>query len=502
MSKSQANTAQAALGLTVAAILLVANAWPNLETTVDDAWISARYAMHLAEGHGLVYNAGEPPVEGYTNLLWVLWLALAHVLALPIYGSMTWGGLVVALLGLPAALLLAWRLAGTWHPSLLLAPLLLALSPHYAVAGTNGLESGMFATGVLAATWCALVAERPLARAGAGLSLGALGLIRPEGAGLAALIVLWDLFQRRRRYREPSTWILAGVSGACVVGLLIWRWFTYGDLVPNTFHAKADLGLARVLSLNAHYLAHDGPFWYIVGALTLLAPVLPPRRPERLWVAVLGVAIAVVSLRVHMWMPAGRLLIPILALTTCNLVAAAAGRERWRLALAGLLSAGALALLLSPIHPAVRGYDRRHSVLAHNEAALAAQHLARHAPEGAWLAVRDAGVVAYHVGPGVRVAELHDRALTVPHPDGRPNDLATVPPNPTFVVLTQAREDATTIRYENDRAVFQRLTEPYVYLGRVYQHFHRYYDIYARKDAGIPPLPEALVVNRAGPRPP
>src|SRR5690606_8691438 len=109
---------------------------PSVETTVDDAWISARYAWHLAEGHGLVYNAGEPPVEGYTNLLWVLWLALVHTLGLPVYGAMTWGGLAWALAGLGSALGLARELAGRWHPALLLAPAMLALSPHYVVSAT------------------------------------------------------------------------------------------------------------------------------------------------------------------------------------------------------------------------------------------------------------------------------------------------------------------------------------------------------------------------------
>ena len=40
----------------------------------DDSFISLRYADHLVEGLGLVYNAGEY-VEGYTNLLWTLALA-------------------------------------------------------------------------------------------------------------------------------------------------------------------------------------------------------------------------------------------------------------------------------------------------------------------------------------------------------------------------------------------------------------------------------------------
>src|SRR5262245_60209180 len=46
---------------------------------IDDAFISLRYARNLATGHGLVYNAGER-VEGYTNFLWALFLALPHLL--------------------------------------------------------------------------------------------------------------------------------------------------------------------------------------------------------------------------------------------------------------------------------------------------------------------------------------------------------------------------------------------------------------------------------------
>lgn len=44
----------------------------------EDAMISMRYARNFAEGNGLNWNAGEPPVEGYTNLLWTLWMASLH----------------------------------------------------------------------------------------------------------------------------------------------------------------------------------------------------------------------------------------------------------------------------------------------------------------------------------------------------------------------------------------------------------------------------------------
>src|SRR5205809_1717348 len=54
-------------------VLLAVRTW----FTCDDAYISFRYARHLAEGHGLVFNLGESPrVEGYSNFLWVLWLSV------------------------------------------------------------------------------------------------------------------------------------------------------------------------------------------------------------------------------------------------------------------------------------------------------------------------------------------------------------------------------------------------------------------------------------------
>lgn len=50
--------------------------------TVDDAFISFRYAKHLAEGYGLVWNIGEYSVEGYTNFLWVVIMAFIHLIKL------------------------------------------------------------------------------------------------------------------------------------------------------------------------------------------------------------------------------------------------------------------------------------------------------------------------------------------------------------------------------------------------------------------------------------
>jgi len=55
----------------VFAAIFVAHAF-YLGVIAEDAFISFRFAKNLAIGNGLVWNAGEPPVEGYTNFLWVV----------------------------------------------------------------------------------------------------------------------------------------------------------------------------------------------------------------------------------------------------------------------------------------------------------------------------------------------------------------------------------------------------------------------------------------------
>src|SRR5439155_2776595 len=66
----------------------------------DDAMISMRYARNLADGHGLVWNAGQH-VEGYSNFLWTLWMSAIHLLGLPdrlsSLGVMVTGALLLVL---------------------------------------------------------------------------------------------------------------------------------------------------------------------------------------------------------------------------------------------------------------------------------------------------------------------------------------------------------------------------------------------------------------------
>src|ERR1700690_3282856 len=52
-------------------------------TLIDDAMVSMRYAQHVAQGFGAVWNIGEKPVEGFTNPGWMLLMAFFQLFAIP-----------------------------------------------------------------------------------------------------------------------------------------------------------------------------------------------------------------------------------------------------------------------------------------------------------------------------------------------------------------------------------------------------------------------------------
>src|SRR5690606_41082865 len=109
----------------VVGLLLHARAW---EFLCDDAYISFRYAVNLAEHGALEYNLGER-VEGYTNFLWVLVLALGTCLGLAPEALAPWLTQAGALAGAAATVVLVRALrgaSGPWALADLVPALLLA----------------------------------------------------------------------------------------------------------------------------------------------------------------------------------------------------------------------------------------------------------------------------------------------------------------------------------------------------------------------------------------
>ena len=213
-------------------------------TLFDDAMVSMRYAHLLADGHGLVWNAGEPGVEGYTNFLWTLWMALLHRTG----ASTAVVGLLVSLSGLAllvANLFVVRALARSVAPdrrSVEITALALTATSYPLLYWTlRGMEVGLVALTLSTATLMALRVARD-ERAGiplAFLAVLAVGLLtRTDTAVPLAAIGVWTVVASRPGRRLGRGVILvSAVSFVLIVHTLLrLRW--YGELLPNTYALK------------------------------------------------------------------------------------------------------------------------------------------------------------------------------------------------------------------------------------------------------------------------
>lgn len=228
-----------------------------LNCVAEDAFIALRFASNLAHGHGLVWNPGTAPVEGYTDFLWVLICSAAIALGLPAVGFAQAASIAAGL----ATVLLTYRIGRRlmdWPvPVALVPPLLLAVAGPFATWSSSGMESTLFTFFILSAAADLALGSRvasgssralyyPL-RAAAALLLAT--LTRPEGllatVVLLALAALIGLFHHRK--------FAAGVAlsaAVYVIGFGIyfaWRYSRYGYLLPNTFYAKTGGGVRQIL---------------------------------------------------------------------------------------------------------------------------------------------------------------------------------------------------------------------------------------------------------------
>lgn len=250
----------------------------------DDAMVSMRYGLRFAMGKGLTWTDG-PRVEGYSNFLWTVVMALVQ-----------WAGASKALasawiLALNAACL-AWlalavrRLSagfGAGPLTAALAGLACALSYDAMAGGLSGLEMVAVAAVMAQALALGLEAERqgrpwPW---GAFALAGFLPLLRADGALPALLVLMLGL---RRRPPRAKAWVCA-----CLLALgpgvahALFRHAYYGSWLPNTYWLKRDYFAGKYSDGALKALRDLGRYPLVLAASASALGV----RAWRPWVAAL-----------------------------------------------------------------------------------------------------------------------------------------------------------------------------------------------------------------------
>ncbi|MCP4872573.1 MAG: hypothetical protein GY898_28110 [Proteobacteria bacterium] len=331
----------------------------------DDAFISFRFSRNFADGHGLVWNVGER-VEGYTNFLWTGGLGLfGKVLPWEIH----WIGFVASMGVFGACLAVTWRLGRALQPEgtphLPIAVALLGTHQVFTEYGTTGMETEFAALLVLAGALFLVREPSPASLALAGTFLIGAALTRMDhglfyAAGSA--VVGADLV-RRVRVGDRADVVRLGLAWSApflgFVAWLGWKLSFYGELLPNTYYAKAaHIALWREgLLYGGTFLLSSGG-WLVVPAALAVGVIGDPPAPLRRfrWFVALGGAMYITYVtKVGGDYMVGRFyvtLIPLAFLAAEAVVLQTASKRRW-------MAAAVAALLLASCVPTELWHGRQ-----------------------------------------------------------------------------------------------------------------------------------------------
>jgi hypothetical protein len=247
-------------------ILLILSAFYYSFTFIDfsippfeDAAMIMRYSQHLANGHGIVWNIGEAPVDGATDFLFMVASAALIKLGFTVGQAVRGIGFVSHLL---TVLIIYFTNRNIHNGNKYLS----FLSGLYFVFGTGlSYVSAYFGTPFFAlaaaSTWMfsllLMRQQNPNFWLILAFSLSGLitGLIRPEGVILACLMLLSIIVFKLSEASPLSIWERARVRGVFSIVIIfgivfitlggsyfLWRWDYFGYPLPNPFYKKGDGG--------------------------------------------------------------------------------------------------------------------------------------------------------------------------------------------------------------------------------------------------------------------
>lgn len=252
--------------------VLIAHARHYMPFLWDDALISLRYASRFLEGNGLTWTDGHP-VEGYSNLLWILMASLLGAFRVDLIEAVR----ILGVLGMGSVGVSAlWWYIGRGHKtgiglSLIVGLGFFALAGPIAVWTIGGMEQPLLAALIGVAiplAWTVMTSETVPGKTLMLLSLvlGLLCITRPDGAIFTAATTVAMFTGGRMSSRRPSYGVylrLLSFPFLFVAGQLAFRLLFYGEMVPNTALAK--------IAPSIHHIAEGSK--YVAGGLWALFPL-------------------------------------------------------------------------------------------------------------------------------------------------------------------------------------------------------------------------------------
>lgn len=276
-----------------AALVYLAQVYRHYRIQWDDGYITFRFAQHLAEGQGLVWNIGGERVEGFTSLLHVLLLALAMRLGAPPEAGSILISVVAVLATVAMLVMILRRHVGGLSVGAALVLGLYLVDETTAIHSTSGLETQLFVALLCVAYLIALAfidAERRRPWLAVALAvatfLSVLG--RPEGviygAAVYAVLAVYGLTRPRQFRRDYLASLALSAGLVALFGLVYatWKVQYFGYLLPNPYYVKSgQFGLRGIVDVLL-FVAHLA-LWY--GPLMLILAIVARGQGEMRWPA-------------------------------------------------------------------------------------------------------------------------------------------------------------------------------------------------------------------------
>ena len=264
----------------MAAVTAAVVGWKLFFFLTDDAHIAFRYVSNARSGWGLAWNP--PPfklVEGYTSFLWVVILKgvwelfgvepprSSNILSLLFgLGTLCFVWLFMLRINLPR------KLERSRIPLLALVLLGTVTNRTFLTWLSSGLETALFNFLLIWWVYEGLTDPRRRSRGWVvrfTLAASLTALARPDGylVWLATFIILVKLYLSAEKRADIH---LAIPVLAAVPLHMVWRQFTYGTWLPNTYYAKSDgFWPESGLRYLGSFLLENG-FWFLVILLCLV----------------------------------------------------------------------------------------------------------------------------------------------------------------------------------------------------------------------------------------
>lgn len=255
----------------ISAIILVLHSFYFYPFLSDDSLISLQYAKRFLQGKGLTWTEGIP-VEGYTNLLWILLISLLGLFKVDLIFATRFLGIVLNVFVLFILIKTAEKINKDKKISIIsiiIATLFYSFSGIIAAWAIGGLEQPLLNFLFAASFYYTIdlfnksnVNLKETIRPG--IFLGLMCLTRMDG--ILFVFCFWIIFLFKKITKKNIILSIGFILPAVILllGQLIFRIFYYNDIIPNTAYIK----------LIINKISIQTGFNYVINGFKLMIPVL------------------------------------------------------------------------------------------------------------------------------------------------------------------------------------------------------------------------------------